>query len=356
MHLAASFLAATACATALLVASCQSSAPALSGPGVIWHPSQSLDGGPSLRGVAAVSPFEAWVSGSAGTIAHTQDGGQSWQRIHLPQEAWRGLDFRDFQVLSRDHLLAMSAGPGELSRVLRSKDGGKTWQETARNSEAEGFWDGMAFWDQDQGLLVGDPLEGRITLYATSDGGRSWALVPEASRPHMAEGEYCFAASGTSLALQPGGFAWLVTGGSRSQVWRSTDGGQQWHEQALPLVSGSDGAGAFSVAFRDSLRGVVVGGDYLNPKANQAVAAWTEDGGRHWQVVPAAVGPRGYRSAVAWLPDAQLWWCTGPSGSEWSRDGRTWHASGADGMHAIDAGWMSGASGQVLRAERASGN
>lgn len=353
MHLAASPVVATACATALLVASCQSSAPAFSGPGVHWHPSQTLDGGSSLRGVSAVSPIEAWVSGSAGTIAHTQDGGQSWQPVSFTQQDLRELDFRDFQVLSRDHLLAMSAGPGELSRLLRSEDGGLTWQETARNPEPNGFWDGMAFWDHEQGLLLGDPLEGRITLYATADGGRSWAQVPEASRPQMAEGEYCFAASGTSLALQPGGFAWLVSGGSRSQVWRTTNGGQFWHGQALPLVSGSDGAGAFSVAFRDSLRGVVVGGDYLAPEANHAVAAWTEDGGRHWQVVPAAIGPRGYRSAVAWLPEAQLWWCTGPSGTEWSRDGRTWHANGADGMHAIDAWWMSGARGQVLRAEPA---
>jgi photosystem II stability/assembly factor-like uncharacterized protein len=356
MHLAASSVVATACATALLLASCQSPAPVFSGSGVTWQPSQSLDGGPSLRGVAAVSSFEAWVSGSSGTIAHTQDGGQSWHHVSFPQQDLSELDFRDFQVLDCDHLLAMSAGPGELSRVLRSEDGGKTWQETARNTEPEGFWDGMAFWDEEHGLMVGDPLEGRITLYATSDGGRSWALVPEASRPRMAEGEYCFAASGTSLALQPGGLAWLVTGGSRSQVWRSTDGGRHWQEQALPLVAGSDGAGAFSVAFRDSLRGVVVGGDYLDPEANQAVAAWTEDGGRQWQVIPAAIGPRGYRSAVAWLPEAQVWWCTGPGGSEWSRDGRTWHASGADGMHAIDAWWMSGASGQVLRAEPVSAN
>jgi len=306
--------------------------------------------------VAAVSPFEAWVSGSSGTIAHTQDGGKSWQQVHFAQPHLRELDFRDFQVLNRDHLLAMSAGPGELSRVLLSEDGGKTWQETARNTDADGFWDGMAFWGPEQGLLVGDPLAGRITLYRTTDGGRSWTVLPEASRPHMADGEYCFAASGTSLALQPGGFAWLVTGGSRSQVWRSTDGGQHWQSQPLPLVAGSEGAGAFSVAFRDSLHGVVVGGDYLHPEARQAVAAWTDDGGRHWQVIPASIGPRGYRSAVAWLPQAQVWWCTGPSGSEWSRDGRTWHASGADGMHAIDAWWMSGASGKVRRTEPESAN
>ena len=315
-----------------------------------------MDGGPSLRGVAAVSPFEAWVSGSQGTIAHTVDGGATWKLATLPGEDFAALDFRDFAVLSQDHLVAMSAGPGGASRVFLSQDGGGTWQERARCLEDEGFWDGIAFWDPDQGLLVGDPVGQRLSLFTTTDGGVTWAGLPMEQRPQMAEGEYCFAASGTSLALQPGGLAWLVTGGSQSRILRSTDGGQHWQAQTLPVVSGSDGAGAFSVAFRDSLRGVVVGGDYLDPEANQAVAAWTEDGGRHWQEVPAAIGPRGYRSAVAWLPEAQLWWCTGPSGTEWSRDGRTWHASGADGMHAIDAGWMSGASGQVLRAEPAAGN
>lgn len=349
MHTSACALVASACATALLLVSCQSVAPGPVGPGVTWQETRVLDGGPSLRGVAAVSQLEAWVSGSQGTVAHTTDGGQSWRLVTLPGEGVAELDLRDFAVLSPEHLVAMSAGPGGLSRVFLSQDGGRQWQERARCLEDEGFWDGIAFWDEQQGLLIGDPVGQRISLFTTTDGGVTWSGLPNDSRPKMAEGEYCFAASGTSLALQSGGFAWLVTGGSQSRVLRSTDGGHTWKGQLLPLVSGSSGAGAFSVAFRDALHGVVVGGDYLAPDAREAVAAWTADGGRSWQVIPSAVGPRGYRSAVAWLPQAQVWWCTGPTGSEWSRDGKTWHASGADGMHAIDAGWMSGANGQVLR-------
>jgi len=282
-------------------------------------------------------------------LAVTRDGGQSWTSAVLPGEDTAELDLRDVESPAPGIIVAMAAGPGEASRLFLSKDDGRSWLETARNQQPDGFWDGIAFWDATNGLLVGDPLDGRLTLWRTIDGGRQWQTLAMAERPQVAEGEYCFAASGTSLALMPGGFAWLVTGGSQARVFRSTDGGHHWLASPLPLVQGSEGAGAFSIAFRDALHGVVVGGDYLAPTAAEDVAAWTEDGGRTWHVILEADGPRGYRSAVAWLAARQVWWCTGPSGSEWSADGQHWQESSADGMHAIDAGWMSGGQGRTLR-------
>jgi photosystem II stability/assembly factor-like uncharacterized protein len=331
-----------------LSSGCQTAPGALSAS-LSWLPMPPLDGGPSLRGLAAVSASEAWVGGSGGVVAHTFDGGRSWQ-LHRPAGAEETeLEIRDVAVPAPGRILALTAGPGEASRVYLSEDNGGSWREVVRNLHPDGFWDGFAFWDGEQGLLVGDPVEGRLTLLRTADGGASWEPLAEASRPAMAEGEYCFAASGTSLALQPGGFAWLVTGGSQARVLRSTNGGASWRAGPLPLVQGSQGAGAFSVAFRDAMHGVVVGGDYLAPDGREAVAAWTADGGRTWKAVPAAIGPRGYRSGVAWAAAEGRWWCVGPTGVEWSRDGRRWNAHGADGMHAVDAMWMSGSGGRTAR-------
>ena len=40
-----------------------------------------------LRGVSAVSERVAWASGSGSTVLRTMDGGQSWQKLHVTDDA-----------------------------------------------------------------------------------------------------------------------------------------------------------------------------------------------------------------------------------------------------------------------------
>ena len=78
---------------------------------------------------------------------------------------------------------------------------------------------------------------------------------------------------------------WFGTGAAaRARVLRSTDRGRTWQIAETPLAAGQT-SGIYSVAFRDALHGVVVGGDYS--KETEAVdnVAVTDDGGRTWQLV-----------------------------------------------------------------------
>ena len=52
------------------------------------------------------------------------------------------------------------------------------------------------------GIAFGDPIDGRLTILTTVDGGISWQEAPESSRPEVLPGEYAFAASGTCLRTQ----------------------------------------------------------------------------------------------------------------------------------------------------------
>ncbi|TAH36835.1 MAG: oxidoreductase [Planctomycetota bacterium] len=290
----------------------------------------------SLRGLDADGP-QVWASGSSGEarVAAAADG--RWRRVAVPGTG--ALDFRDVELLDGGAVLLMSAGPGELSRVYRSQDGGAAWSETLRGVAPEAFFDSIAFWDAQRGLLVGDPAEGALTVLRTQDGGRTWQRVPLPSAP----GELCFAASGTCVCVQPGGLAWIGTGGSVARVWRSADHGRTWTAAATPLRAG-ESAGVFSVAFRDPLHGVIVGGDYRQPGQAVASAAWSEDGGATWHEARA----RGYRSCAAWFGGA--WVATGPEGTDVSRDdGRSWHAWLAEGFHAVHNGWAAGDRGRLRR-------
>ncbi|MDP7062030.1 MAG: oxidoreductase [Planctomycetota bacterium] len=290
---------------------------------------------------------QAWVSGSGGFVARSADGGLSWELVQPDDSA--ALDFRDIHAFSWDEAVLMSAGEGTASNLLRTEDGGQSWQWIATNNAPEGFWDGIAFWDRQRGLLVGDPVGGRLTVMFTTDGGRSWSTLAPQSAPETVEGEFAFAASGTSVALQSGGLAWIATGGARAKVYRSSDFGQSWQTIDTPIPAASAGAGIFSIAFRDRQHGVIVGGDYLAPEMRHRIAAYTTDGGLSW--IPADEGfePGGYRSGLSWSNMLMAWIAVGPEGADYSQDGRRWHALETPGFHAVDQEWASGGSGRVGR-------
>ncbi|MDA0667142.1 MAG: oxidoreductase [Planctomycetota bacterium] len=306
-----------------------------------------LPNAPSLRGLSQVGSRTAWVSGSQSSVAVSRDAGRTWISRAPQLSADDVLDFRDIEAFSADEVVLMSAGPGGASRVFRTENGGISWEICATNQEPEGFWDGIAFWNRDRGLLVGDPVDGRLTVLRTEDGGRHWTPVPVAGLPEAIDGEYAFAASGTSLAVAGADLAWIATGGSVARVYRSTDGGHSWQVQASPLSAGTAGSGIFSIAFRDAQNGVLVGGDYELENQVLTIAARTTDGGLSWQA--AETMPAGYRSGVSWHPRRKQWIAVGPTGTDVSTDGLHWapFSTALPGFHAVDGNWMSGAQGST---------
>ena len=135
---------ATITALALAAAIGALAAPAAQHPPVTWTP-QTSGVTVRLRGVSAVSNDVAWASGAAGTVLRTTDGGRTWQARPVPGAA--GLDFRDVDALSRDTAVVLSIGPGEASRIFQTEDGGATWTERFRNTDPEAFFDALAFAD-----------------------------------------------------------------------------------------------------------------------------------------------------------------------------------------------------------------
>ena len=72
--------------------------------------------------------------------------------------------------------------------------------ETYRNYTEGIFYDAMDFWpDGEHGIAFGDPIDGRMTLIKTDDGGDTWHDIPFEERPEVPGGVHAFAASGTCL-------------------------------------------------------------------------------------------------------------------------------------------------------------
>ena len=308
--------------------------------GWILHPANT---DASLRGLSAINDRIAYASGSQGTVVFTTDAGAHWTKPVIPGAG--GLDFRDIEVVDERTVYLMSAGPGVQSRVYKSADGGLNWNLVLNNPDALGFFDAIAFWDRDRGLLIGDPVDGKFVLMRTLDGGDSWQRIAPPANP----GEGAFAASGTSLIVRPGGRAWFATGGQTgARVFRSTDYGVTWRAAQTAVRHDDAAAGIFSIAFRDDLHGIAVGGNYTKAEDDRDNLAITTDGGRTWTVPSGGIRPKGFRSAVVFLGNGDAL-TTGPSGTESSSDqGHTWESFSAEGFHSLSAaGWASGAKGRI---------
>lgn len=323
-----------------------------SGPQVVWEMQESTLTS-SLRGLCTVDSLTAWVSGTGGSYAFTRDGGATWQSGTV--EGADSLDFRDVEAFADGTAYLMSAGSGSSSRIYKSVDWGASWTLQHTNEFQEGFFDAMAFWDQESGALVGDPVDGRLFLLRTFDGGETWARLDSTRAPAMAEGEYSFAASGTNIAVVGDHGLAVVSGGSQARIFLTTSRGEGWSVMPTPIQAGTPSSGIFSVAYRNPVNAMIVGGDYQDDQRSGANIAVSTTRGSTWMLPPEPHGV-GFRSGVAWREDAAypMWVVVGTSGSDYSLDyGRTWTRFDDGSFNAVafagSAGWAAGAEGRVAR-------
>jgi photosystem II stability/assembly factor-like uncharacterized protein len=299
------------------------------------------------RGLDAVDKRIAWVGGSAGEVLRTTDGGKTWQNVSPPDSA--GLLFRDVEAESAHRASVLSIGEGNASRIYTTTDGGRHWRLAFVNDDPAAFYDCMDVFDGGRrGLALSDPVDGKFRIAATDDSGRSWHVLPAAGMPPAVAGEFAFAASGTCLVTS-GRDAWFASGGGASRVFHSRDGGSTWIVTAAPIPAAEAG-GVFSLAFRNPREGVMVGGDFTAPDNGADASGFTRDGGTTWR--PGG-DLSGYRSGVDWLSGAHATLiAVGPTGSDVTYDGgRRWSAFDSAPYDAVDCVpgtcWASGPAGAV---------
>ena len=335
----------------------------------------------ALRWVDAVNARVAWASGTGGTVLRSTDGGAHWQKCAVPDVNKDGatLDFRGVQAWGADKAVVMASGPGAKSRLYRTEDGCNTWRLVFANPDTPGgFFD--SFWfNGPHGIVVGDAVRGKMTVFLSEDHGKSWKRDAHGGLV-VKEGETAaFAASNSAIPIGNGLFARaFATGGKGGALFfnrpftpeeekhgivdklvRKEPG---WQVSKMPLAGGADSAGAFSVAYRfpvtigscgdcnfgENSLFVAVGGDYTKPGDTAKTAAWSADGGWTWTL--AVKPPHGYRSAVQWSPELKVWIAAGTNGSDWSRDdGKNWTPLDDGNWNALSLPFAVGPGGRIGR-------
>ena len=246
-----------------------------------------------LRGISAVSARVAWASGAGGTVLRTTDGGDTWTTV--PSRTQPNSTSAISTPSATRPPTSSASATARRRRIYKTTDGGQQWTLQFTNDNPKVFLDAMAFWSEDRGVALSDSVDGRFVIFATTNGGRAWERIPAASLPAALANEGAYAASGTNVAVFKD-HVWIGTTASR--VLHSPDRGRTWTVAQTPLPT-SASAGIFSIAFRDALHGIVVGGDYQKEREAIDNAAITSDGGKTWQLVK---GLSGYRSVVAHRP------------------------------------------------------
>src|SRR3954471_8317133 len=127
-----------------------------------WTP-QTSGTAAEFRGLVALSPTVVWASGTRGHIARTTNGGQTWVVDSIPGA--QGLDFRDISALSATRAWAMAAGPAEQNQaqIFRTDDGAR-WTRQLAMTDSGVFLDAIAFWDDQHGIAMSDPVKGRLFI------------------------------------------------------------------------------------------------------------------------------------------------------------------------------------------------
>ena len=238
------------------------------------------------------------------------------KEIKLPSE--KNAEFRSIAQTEK-YVFILNVGNPALLYKISKED--LSYELVYQEIHEKVFYDSMQFWNDKEGIAIGDPIEGSFSVITTRDGGVSWQKMPSDRLPHLEDGEAAFAASNTNIVIK-GNATWIVSGGKKARVFHSSDKGKSWSVVETPIVQGKQMTGIFTADFYNSSVGFISGGNYEVLNQNFDNKAVTHDGGKTWKLVAQNQG-FGYASCVQYIPNShgKGLISVGASGIYYSEDG-----------------------------------
>jgi photosystem II stability/assembly factor-like uncharacterized protein len=295
--------------------------------------------GISIRGLSVPDENTIWASGSSGTIALSINGGENFEWMQVA-----GYEKRDFRAIhawnNKEAIIAAVAAPAV---ILKTKDGGMTWNKVYENADTSMFLDAINFKDENNGSVVGDPINNIIFLLNTTDKGEHWQqAAPNYFKSVLKEGEAFFASSNSNLASK-GNDQFLISGGMASRLWINGVA------RDLDILQGGKSTGANSIAISpNGNKLIIVGGDFAKFKDSEKnitgfnlfLTPNTEQKHKSiriqkWAQRKNLGNPNGYKSGVTFLTNQLLVTC-GTSGVDISKNsGKNWELISSESFHVV---------------------
>ncbi len=240
-----------------------------------------------MRSISIVNDNVAWLSNSCGTTgcatirrySLTLDGGLTWttNAIDLGAAA-ANLEIANICGVSATTAFAsvFPKAAGAVGGVWKTTDSGATWnrQATASYNGADGasFCNLVHFWDENNGVTMGDPSDGNFEIYTTTNGGTNWTRVANGSIPLFIDPqEYGL----TNQFHVTGNTIWIGT--TFGRILKSTDKGLTWTVSQSPIPDfggGINGSESGDLAFTSESNGILQTSDYQLFNTTDGGATW----------------------------------------------------------------------------------
>ncbi len=230
----------------------------------------------------AVDANTVWAigarNGASQSYTRTTDGGVTWRAdtVHIAPSSYCcgsicALDADRAWIAMHSHITSSGGG------MFMTTNGGATWRRYKDVFESTNGWPNFIhFFDDNNGICVGDPTDGYFEIYITSNGGTSWSRLPESSIPSPLAGEVAvageFTAVGSSLWFPV--YTTRKDGGRR--FYKTSDEGKSWSVLEFPTEGERDWLP--TLEFQDEQVG-------LGQNSSDGILK-TTDGGLSWTLLP----------------------------------------------------------------------
>lgn len=274
-----------------------------------------------------VDDHNLWYAGDQNQVGVYNWKTKERKEIQIPSDTLK-LQFRSIAQNKKYVFVATIGNPGFIFKIHK-----KTLKAEKVYSEyhEKVFFDCLNFWNNREGIALGDPTANCLSLVITRDGGKTWSKKDCADLPPVVEGEAAFAASNSNICIM-GEKTWIVTGGTKARVFVSPDKGITWSVVEPPITQGQSMTGIYTADFYSKQIGIIAGGNYEEPQNNRQNKAITLDGGKSWNLIADKQG-FGYASCLQFVPNTkgQELVSVGAMGIYYTNDqGSSWKQVSAD--------------------------
>ncbi len=291
----------------------------------VWRPTNAPAASSRTDDIWFRDPQRGWAVNSNGQILHTTDGFATWQQQHHDQEVYLrcvgfASDTRGWvgTLTANKRLFETSDGgatwttvanlpslapsavcglsvvnesvvyasgtnfPNRPARMMRTVDGGATWQAWEMSEHASLLVD-TYFTDADHGWVVGgkatvaNPTRNdvRVVVLRTEDGGQTWV-----NRAAHLGGELPLGEWGWKIQFLDERIGYVALESfTRGAILKTTDGGHTWTRIEINDPQGN--ANLEGVGFIDESTGWV--GGWGSATFQEGYSSSTIDGGKTWQ-------------------------------------------------------------------------
>jgi photosystem II stability/assembly factor-like uncharacterized protein len=289
-----------------------------------------------VRSLDAVNATIAWAVGRDGTTSdvptteftRTTDGGSNWIASFVTTSTDPTHGIGNICALTEsvayvsvyNHVGSQDGTDGP----YKTTDGGSHW--TQLGHEPISFVNNVHFFNENEGVVLGDTKDGYFEDYYTSDGGVTWTRVPQANY------------SGPGLPSQSDEGGWtgvvdafgstVIFGTNYGKLYISQDKGHTYYASNTGISHSDPGTntGVNEIAFKDATHGIVG----HSTDSGDFTLYETSDGGVTW--APVTHTGYAYDYDIAYVPGTTnmyvstgATYTTGVYGASYTLDGgHTW--------------------------------